>query len=480
MKCMYCGAQLTGDDYCPNCSADVGIYKKIIMTSNYYYNQGLSKASVRDLSGSIEDLNKSLRYNKMNIQARNLLGLVYFEVGETVSALSEWVISRNFQSENNDAERYLNAIQKNPSKLEAINQTLKKYNQALLYCRQNSRDLALIQLKKVLSLNPKLVKGHQLIALLYIQEEKYELARKSLQAAFEIDAGNTQTLRYMKEISAEKKGGVKEKKSEKKSDLIAYKSGNETIIQPTHFKDNSAVSTIVNIIIGVAIGACVTGFLIVPGVRHAAQAEAKAAESEANDTIATKNQAIESLQNQLDDLMGQVDSAADETKETQAKIAAYEQLINAYVAFVASDVTGAGDALSHVNAQYLSGAAKVAYESINATVNEQYIQTAYNDGRSAYNQQNYTEAAEKLQRVIDVDEKYGDGYALYYLAQAYRNLGENEKAAEYYRKMVELYPGTERAATSQRYLDTMDLPQGGEQTPESDAGGAGETPDVQE
>ena len=170
MKCMYCGAQLTGDDYCPNCSADVGIYKKIIMTSNYYYNQGLSKASVRDLSGSIEDLNKSLRYNKMNIQARNLLGLVYFEVGETVSALSEWVISRNFQSENNDAERYLNAIQKNPSKLEAINQTIKKYNQALLYCRQNSRDLALIQLKKVLSLNPKLVKGHQLIALLYIQE----------------------------------------------------------------------------------------------------------------------------------------------------------------------------------------------------------------------------------------------------------------------------------------------------------------------
>ena len=133
------------------------LYKKILRTSNYYYNEGLARANVRNLSGAIESLNKSLRYNKMNIQARNLLGLVYFEVGETVSALSEWVISRSLQNEENDAERYLNAIQKNSAKLETINQTIKKYNQALQYCRQNSQDLAAIQLKKVLSLNPRLV-----------------------------------------------------------------------------------------------------------------------------------------------------------------------------------------------------------------------------------------------------------------------------------------------------------------------------------
>ena len=30
----------------------------------------------------------------MNIDARNLLGLVYFETGEVVEALTEWVISK--------------------------------------------------------------------------------------------------------------------------------------------------------------------------------------------------------------------------------------------------------------------------------------------------------------------------------------------------------------------------------------------------
>ena len=86
---------------------DVKVYKKIMQTSNAYYNQALSRAGVRDLSGAVESLKKSLRFNKKNIQARNLLGLVYFEMGETVSALSEWVISKNFKPENNIAGEYL-------------------------------------------------------------------------------------------------------------------------------------------------------------------------------------------------------------------------------------------------------------------------------------------------------------------------------------------------------------------------------------
>ena len=84
-------------------------------------------------------------------------------MGETVSALSEWVISKNFKPENNIAGEYLDEIQKNRARLESINQTIKKYNQALLYCHQDSGDMAIIQLKKVLSMNPKMVQGHQLL-----------------------------------------------------------------------------------------------------------------------------------------------------------------------------------------------------------------------------------------------------------------------------------------------------------------------------
>ena len=95
MKCYNCGAKLGRENICPECGVNVKIYKKIVMASNEYYNDALAKASVRDLSGAIESLKTSLKFNKLNIDARNLLGLIYFEMGEVVEALTEWVISKS-------------------------------------------------------------------------------------------------------------------------------------------------------------------------------------------------------------------------------------------------------------------------------------------------------------------------------------------------------------------------------------------------
>ena len=48
--------------------------KKIVYQSNYWYNDGLRKAKIRDMSGAIMSLRKSLQFNRENIAARNLLG----------------------------------------------------------------------------------------------------------------------------------------------------------------------------------------------------------------------------------------------------------------------------------------------------------------------------------------------------------------------------------------------------------------------
>lgn len=114
----------------------------------------------RDLSGAIDLLKRSLKFNKLNVQARNLLGLVYFETGEAVAALSEWIISKNIMPENNIASEYIERLQQNANKLDVINQTIKKYNDSLQCCRKGSEDVAVIQLKKILNQNPKLIKGY--------------------------------------------------------------------------------------------------------------------------------------------------------------------------------------------------------------------------------------------------------------------------------------------------------------------------------
>ena len=103
--------------------------------ANSYYNLGLEKAKVRDLSGAAQCLKKSLHFSKYQTDARNLLGLIYYENGEVADALVQWVISLNLQPENNLADHYLDEIQRKPGQLETESQTVKTFNQALWHAQ---------------------------------------------------------------------------------------------------------------------------------------------------------------------------------------------------------------------------------------------------------------------------------------------------------------------------------------------------------
>lgn len=454
MICYRCGQDVGDAKRCPNCGADLTVFWKVRRISNSYYNLGLQQAEVRNLSGAVESLKNSLKFNKDNIAARNLLGLVYHEMGETVAALSEWVISQSYQPDDNLANGYLDEIQKNRGQLDTINQTIKKYNQALHYCQQDSRDLAIIQLKKVLSMNPKLIKGHQLLALLYLQDGKLELAKKSLRNAGKIDANNTTTLRYLKEVNTQ----LKEKSPSKKpkdDDLISYQSGNETIIMPKRFKESSLGSTLAYIVTGLVVGAAVTAFLIVPSVKNQAKEDAKQQILEASDTISSNGQTIKDLEQQVSDLQDQLEEEANNNEKVADQIKTYERLLNAYVSYTADDVIAAGQALDKVNTSYLSKKAKSIYKDLNDEVRAQYLDKLYQEGYGYYQRGKYEDAITDLQKIVDEEEDFQDGSAAYYLAQSYRKNGDLDSAKPYYQYVIDKHPGTERARTSQNYVDAQ-------------------------
>lgn len=455
MICYRCGAEIGKNDYCPECSADVSIFQKVVRISNQYYNDGLEQAQVKNMSGAIVSLKKSLKFYKYNTDARNLLGLVYYEIGETVEALGEWVISANYQGEDNAAVRYLREIHNNRGQLETINQTIKKYNQAILYCKQGSRDLAIIQLKKVLALNPKLVKGHQLLALLYLQEGQYEKAKKSLRNAGKIDADNTLTLKYLKEVNRKlkEKGGNKKTQND---DLISYQSGNETIIMPKRFRETSLMGTIGYIVIGLVVGIAVTGFLIVPGVKNKAANEAKKKLIEASDTISTNGQTITDLEKKITTLQDKLDEALSDKESVQTKIKSYEDLLDAYEIYASGDVEKTGEALDKIDTSYLSKEAKATYDSLKEEIYDKYMKSLYTKGYRYYGSGNWEKAIETLLKVVENDMSYEDGSAVYYLAQSYRRNNDLDSAKEYYQYVIDNYPGTQKAKTAENYINAVE------------------------
>lgn len=454
MECYNCGIIIEREKVCPNCGADLRIYRKFVGISNYLYNQALAKAKTRDLSGAIADLRLSLQYNKVNTNARNLLGLIYYEMGEGVAAVREWLISKGYQAEENRASLYLEQTKKDPAEKEKINQLARKYNQVIAYCRQGSLDLAVIQLKKIMAGNARFVKGWQLLALIYIRNGELEQARKALRKAEAIDAGNPTTSRYLKEVAEQlRQGGGKKAK---KAQAVAYQNGNDMIIQPKFRGDIGFWGMAANLLVGVAIGVAITWYLVVPGVRKQAVSDASVAVTEANNTIADKNNTIKSLEEQINSLTGDVQDAQDDMKDRDAAIEATEALLTAYDAYVNEDIEQAGDMLEGIDEKLLSQNGKKIIRTLQEQVNNQYLAKAYADGMNAYNSYKNEEAIEQLSKVVAMDEQYDNGNALYNLAQAYRKTEDWEHAVENYSKVVELFPGSSLAYNAGRYVTQIE------------------------
>jgi len=254
--CPICGSELDLNGYCSKCDQTITVYKKAELTSKVLYNNGLELARVRDISGAIGLLQRSLKFDKSNIQARNLIGLLYFEIGETVLALRHWVISKNTKSTDNIAINYLEDIQDNESHLDRLNSAIKKFNQSLNYIKQDSVDLAVIHLKKVISLNPKFVKAYTLLALCYMKEKQDDKAIKVLKKVLLIDKSNYVARKYYDSLISEDTENL-EDPVEKRESKPAF-----PIKMP--FSMSGSLLQFLALIFGVAIGFALVMVLIMP------------------------------------------------------------------------------------------------------------------------------------------------------------------------------------------------------------------------
>ena len=463
MFCYNCGRRLSEHDFCTSCGADVSLYKKVLHVSNMYYNEGLEKAGVRDLSGAAASLRQGLRFNKNNIKARNLLGLVYFEMGDAASALREWVISKNMSPDKNIADEYIDRIRSNSGRLDAINQTIKKYNRALALCSQDSKDLAVIQLRKVLSLNPRFIRAHQLLALLYMEQEEWERAERELRKCLEIDKNNLQTLRYMKEVEQAlmPEEGVRRRK---KDEAVRYQSENEIIIQPLNVKEpkrGGGFATVLNMIIGLIIGIAAMYFLVVPAAQSRVRNEEQQTITKISSESDAKTARIQELEGQIESLSGNVQNLRTEIEGyagAGGTIETTESLIQIAAEYLeTTDMYVAADKLEElageVDMASMSDSFQRLYQSMASSIGPELSKEYYDEGYQQYYTGRYEEALETLSKAVKYDAANAD--ALYHLGEAYRSSGDTANAITTYDKVIELFPDTENARLAKYRKDNL-------------------------
>ena len=458
MRCYKCNAVLSDNDYCLKCGADVSVYKIVVKASNSYYNLGLAKAQVRDLTGALAALRISLHINKKNIKARNLLGLIYFEMGEVAMALSEWVISLNLKPDKNVADVYIRKVKANQNKLEVINQAARKYNISLRKLSEEGDDVALIQLKKVISMNPKFVKAHLLLALVYMKNKDDEKAMKLLNRVLKIDRNNTLALRYIDEIN--KVGIAGENKAEEnyyKTKKKAPLSGHDVILPRASYKEpSSGVLTVVYILLGVVIGVALVWFLVVPARLQSSREESSNTIKKYSQQLAEYSVDITELENKITKLTSQLEQAEAELavyEGDNGEIAMYSKLIEAASAYVDNDFETAAVLLAAIDVTQLpTDTAKSLYTAMDDN-SSGGARAFYLAGVNAYNQENYVDAIAYFTKAYEADDTSVE--TPYYLAMSYILINDMQSADRYVNIVNSKFKNTSYAAQLNAYIESL-------------------------
>ena len=435
MECLNCGAPVLENGHCSACGMSYELLAKAYNTSNFYYNLGLDRASVRDLTGAIDALNLALKYNKQNINARNLLGPVHYEMGETVLGLTQWVISSNYLPEGNIAIQYIQEVQSDSAKLDEANQLAKQFNQSLQYAKQGTKDLAFLQLKRILSAYPHFVKGYLLLALLYMDNGNYDKAKKALKRVLRIDKNNTLAVKYLKEMGVTPKDIIGLKESSTRIDVDSsysdedqYKTDLESFVEKSFADiDNPEKSVsgykeinhnkfnLLYVSVGLVLGVFVCLLLVLPTKLNSANKENRELQLTHSEEIAKKNVSISNLEKQIDDLEKQI--AAAEKVKTEEK-----------------DKKKAEDSAFEIIKKTIAG---LTYENLCA------------EAGSAVNERRYADAIDICNAALQI--KQGE-MAYYYLGKAYIGNQEEEKAKAAFISLKDNYPESTYMEEIMEYL----------------------------
>lgn len=465
MRCPNCGFNFSEGYLCPSCEIDTFVFLKTRNSSIRLYNEALEMAKELDLSGAIEKLEQSLLFDKNNIQARNLLGLIYCETGRIGDALKHWIISTSIMKENNIAVGYMEFFQKNGQKMEKYNEAVMMYNQALLYLNSGSEDMAIIQLKKAVDYNPKFLDAYNLLTLCCLEENNNKRAQHFIDVVLKKDKYNPLALSYLKYTNGSSTNIMRKKplRSTEKSEDPKADSIKRTDSAPPmpRYKRKGKISGVLEKrdIFSFLAGICTTTIVIVVLVMPAINSE--------------KDKAMAELQTQVNNYAGKTQMTPEEvltmrteleTLQAENKALRSEETKQANLELLQTAVSQMTDnnfeacvvTLDSIDTTGFSEEDLAKYNSVKTTAYPKAADSFYTNGKSDFLSNNYPEAKVNLETslVYATNENFVDD-TYFYLGKIAENDNDIETAKTYYQKVITEYPDSNQLANSQNALGQL-------------------------
>jgi len=433
---------------CPECGVDILIFEKTLKISDVLYNKGLDLARIRDLSGSVDSLTKSIQFNKNNYYARNLLGLVYFEVGKIADALKQWVMSASLLKEGNPAVRYIEIVQMTPGLLDDGNDAVSMYNSALFHIQQKSDDLAVIQLKKALELCPSFIDAMNLLTFCYLIKGEKQMASVLVEKVLELDINNPITLNYYNAIFPDKKRiSLKEVRDSELPAVQSFIPGKllDEVKRRKLVSNNFFLVEALSFVVGVICTLALLFLTYIPGT----VADANRVNSVLTNTLTATEDELDRVMRQAEEDTARFERELRDARAEIAVLAAVvaaddqaQQVDMAWARHSAGDSLQAALIVEAINPLGMDDSTLRRFEDIREISFRAVSADLFNDGQLYFTAGNFGAARDAFNTSLHfiLDDADWEGDIFFFLGRMAEEEGDADLAIHYFRRVVEGHP----------------------------------------
>jgi len=349
----------------------------------------------------------------------------------------------------------------------SIKDSILHYNKAIDLMKTNSEDIAILELKRSINLNPHFNEALNLLGLLFAYTGEEEKAVDIFKGVISAEKNSIKALDYIGKIdglaaasslvftdvdnnTTPKKTETK-KKQKQKAEPVKKINNNSSILE------NYIVTLKYHIIPYIVIFAL--GAVIFSGSSKNSEVVQSNGNEDMTTTITTLNASIKDLTDKNKALNDEITTLKDQIniKSAETEKAKYGEKLNEAESLAsAKNYEQSADLLLLLKDVGLNGADMDIYNKLSNDIFPKATWRVYSDGMNLFNAQDYKNAAQKLSKSISYGGTWDYTPDTYYnLGRAYQFIGDKQNALNTYNTLKGKFPNSDSAKNAQYRINEL-------------------------
>lgn len=351
----------------------------------------------------------------------------------------------------------INALETvNPNMSDNVKNSIILYNKAIDNLKTKSEDIAIIELKKAVSLNPEFNEAMHLLGLCYSYTKEYQKAEEIFKKLAMFDDYSMHISKYMSGLKGIKTSNKveeavkKDRENEKRASVVDKPKKDTSDVKNVFSLPTRSRPTYLIFIAVFLTGAVVMMLAILPFLAKPRQAQVSNSNADTKKPVENVNKELESKYNKLSEDYKKLHKDLENSNNEADYYKNVNKLLEIEKLLVAKEYEAAADKLVLLNSVGFKDAAKEKYDTLTREVMPKAVMAVFTQGNNLYNSKNYQDAVPKLSKLqsYNTDFQYM-ALALYQLGMCYKETNDVKNALTVFQTIIEKYPGTEYAGYSQ-------------------------------